>query len=72
MASGNDRLSEREGNDVTISPQDISKRVTAGDYILMEKKNVKGSRVWEQFWIDEMQPVAHLARKFIQYIKSFH
>jgi len=42
MASGSDRLSVPEGDNVTISPQDISRRVTAGDYILMKKKNVKG------------------------------
>ena len=41
MASGSDRLSVPEGNDVTISPQDISRWVTAGDSILMKKKNVK-------------------------------
>jgi len=32
------------GDGFTISPQDISRWVTAGDYILMNKKNVKGSR----------------------------
>ena len=48
MASGGDELSVPEGNDITISPQDISRRVTAGEYIL---KNAKGTRAWEQFRI---------------------
>ena len=47
-ASGGDELSVPEGDDVTISPQDISRRVTAGEYILKKKKNAKGSRAWEQ------------------------
>jgi len=55
MVSGSDRLSVPEGNDVTISPQDISRWVTAGNYILMKKKNVQGSRAWEQFRIDKTQ-----------------
>jgi len=38
MASGSDRLIVPEGDDVTISPQDISRQVTAGDYILMKKR----------------------------------
>jgi len=38
MASESDILSVPEDDDVTISPQDISRRVTAGDYILMKKR----------------------------------
>ena len=48
MASGGDELSVPEGDNVTISPQDILRRVTAGEYILKKKKNAKGSRAWEQ------------------------
>jgi len=44
MASGSDRLRMPEGDDVTISPQDISRWVTAGNNILIKKKNVKGRR----------------------------
>jgi len=54
MASEIDRLSVPEGDNVIIiSPQGISRQVTAGNYILMKKKNVKGIRTWEQFWIDQ-------------------
>ena len=35
MASGSDRLSVPEDDDVTVSPQDISRRVTAGDCIIL-------------------------------------
>ena len=45
--SGSDDVS----HDVTVSPQDILKRVSVGDYILNKKKNMKGSRAWEQFRI---------------------
>ena len=48
MESGGDELSMPEGDDVTISAQDISRRVTAGEYILKKKKNAKGSRAWKQ------------------------
>ena len=49
--SGGDELSMPEGDDIIISPQDILRRGTAGEYILKKKKNAKGSRVWEQFRI---------------------
>ena len=55
MASGGDELSPElsapEGDDITISSPDILRRVIAGEYILKKKKNAKGSRAWEQFWI---------------------
>ena len=47
MASGGDDISD----DAIVSPQQVSKRVIAGDYILKKKKNTKGSRAWEQFRI---------------------
>ena len=42
MASGGDELSVPDGDDVTISPQDISRRVTAGEYIPKEEKEPEG------------------------------
>ena len=44
MVSGGDELSMPEGDDVTISPQDILRWMTAGEYILKKKKNAEGSR----------------------------
>jgi len=47
-----------DDRDKDISPQTVSKLVIDGDYIL-KKKNVKGSRAWNQFrvvlnpWNDE-------------------
>ena len=41
MVSGGDELSVPEGDDITISPQDILRRVTAGEYILKEEKECK-------------------------------
>ena len=42
MASGGDELSPElsgpEGDNITISPQDISRWVTAGEYILKKKR----------------------------------
>ena len=32
MASGSDELSVLEGDDVTISPQDVTRRVNSGEY----------------------------------------
>ena len=46
MASGGDDILDN----AIVSPQQVSKRVIAGDYIL-KKKNMKGSRAWEQFRI---------------------
>ena len=51
MASEFDVSSVPESNDISLSPQDVSRQVIAGDYILKKKKNAKGSRAWEQFWI---------------------
>ena len=47
MASGGDGISD----DAIVSPQQVLKRVIAGDYILKKKKNTKGSRAWEHFRI---------------------
>ena len=37
MASGSDELSVLEGDDVTISPQDVTRRVNSGEYTLKKK-----------------------------------
>ena len=43
MVSGGDKLSVLEGDDITISPQDISRRVTAGVYVYSkEEKECEG------------------------------
>ena len=34
---------------ISLSSCDASERVNSGDYILKRKKNVKGSRAWDQF-----------------------
>ena len=44
-----DELRVLDGDNESISPQDISQRVISGDFILKKKKNAKGSRAWDQF-----------------------
>ena len=46
MASGGNHISDN----ASVSLQQVSEKVIAGDYIL-KKKNVKASRAWEQFRI---------------------